>query len=170
MINIKLCACGCGLPVEHNWNKFIIYHASHLRLTKEQNPNLASFRKGLSQIDEYGKIRAAKMRKANSIAQKKVWKDHGLEIELHRTQIRALHIKYPWLTYNKHKKIEQCTINGRIICEQCHNEIIGYKRCHLHHKDKNRKNNILDNLMIVCAKCHTYLDNHKRSKTNGRFV
>lgn len=48
-------------------------------------------------------------------------------------------------------KITKCEICG--YCE--HPEILG-----VHHKDKNRKNNDLSNLIVVCPNCHSLLHRH----------
>jgi len=54
-------------------------------------------------------------------------------------------------------------------CEICNNEVKG-RKLHIHHKDKNRKNNLKTNLQIVCAKCHNNIL-HKRMRNNiGQFI
>ncbi len=48
-------------------------------------------------------------------------------------------------------KIRLLKIRG-VICERC-----GYDRheiLQVHHKDKNRSNNDLDNLELICPNCH----------------
>ena len=42
-------------------------------------------------------------------------------------------------------------------CQLCNKEISGHRR-HIHHKDKNRANNDLSNLMLLCAECHKHAD------------
>ena len=37
-----------------------------------------------------------------------------------------------------------------IICQKCNN----LRAFHVHHQDRNRKNNILENLKDLCKKCH----------------
>jgi len=55
-------------------------------------------------------------------------------------------------------------------CEICGCEIEESRKLHIHHIDKNRENNNLDNLMIVCVKCHnTVLHPRERNKL-GQFV
>jgi len=57
-------------------------------------------------------------------------------------------------------------IHKEMVCEFC-----GVTEgVHIHHKDKNRKNNSLDNLQVVCVSCHNNIL-HKRSRDNyGRFI
>jgi len=45
-----------------------------------------------------------------------------------------------------------------ILCEKCGSE----KNIHIHHIDKNRDNNKLDNLMALCCSCYNLL--HKKGK------
>lgn len=47
-----------------------------------------------------------------------------------------------------------------------------YFRLEIHHIDKNRKNNVLKNLLIVCPKCHNKIHNNKfiDSPTFERFI
>ena len=60
-------------------------------------------------------------------------------------------------------------LNKTCACEEC-GEIASGRRLHIHHKDKNRKNNDLDNLQVVCVRCHNLIL-HKRQKDNlGRFI
>ena len=59
------------------------------------------------------------------------------------------------------------TINKLILkkdkCEICGN----IKNLDIHHKDKNWKNNSLDNLKCLCRSCHTKI--HKSKCINGYF-
>mgnify|MGYP001187265809 CR=1 FL=1 len=34
----------------------------------------------------------------------------------------------------------------------------------IHHKDGNRKNNLLDNIELLCPNCHAFTDNYRRKK------
>jgi HNH endonuclease len=59
-------------------------------------------------------------------------------------------------------------IRGKITaCEKCgyseHPEILG-----IHHLDENRKNNSLDNLIVVCANCHSLF--HKKHIIHGSVL
>lgn len=54
------------------------------------------------------------------------------------------------------------------VCELCGEENIN--NLHVHHKDKNRKNNTLDNLMWVCSSCHNNIIHKRERDTKGRFV
>ncbi len=55
------------------------------------------------------------------------------------------------------------------ICEICDKQVHGREK-HIHHKDKNRKNNSLDNLQVVCVRCHNLIL-HKQQRDNfGRFI
>lgn len=51
-----------------------------------------------------------------------------------------------------------------IYCEECDE----FRAIQVHHKDKNRKNNKLCNLLLVCRKCHLKLhDKLDEKKYNG---
>ena len=39
------------------------------------------------------------------------------------------------------------------VCQKCKKRVEGYKR-HIHHKNRNKKDNGLENLIVLCAKCH----------------
>lgn len=50
------------------------------------------------------------------------------------------------------------------------------KEPHIHHKDKNRKNNKIENLLVVCAKCHGKIhrilrihNSHYKNKKGAAF-
>ncbi|MBI2599817.1 HNH endonuclease [Candidatus Daviesbacteria bacterium] len=50
-------------------------------------------------------------------------------------------------------------------CERC-----GYSKfqiLHIHHKDRNRGNNILDNLALICPNCHYEEHYLEKSWLNG---
>ncbi len=55
------------------------------------------------------------------------------------------------------------------VCEEC-GEVVSGKRLYAHHKDKNRKNNVLNNLQIVCVKCHNNVMHKRQRDTLGRFM
>jgi hypothetical protein len=54
-------------------------------------------------------------------------------------------------------------------CEICGAIVTGYK-LHIHHKDKDRKNNKLENLQVVCARCHNLILHEHLRDNQGRFV
>lgn len=59
----------------------------------------------------------------------------------------------------KQLKIRLLTLRGT-ICERCGYD--KYEILQVHHKDKNRQNNNLDNLELICPNCHAeehYLQN-----------
>jgi 5-methylcytosine-specific restriction endonuclease McrA len=71
----------------------------------------------------------------------------------HRTGIRyKLHLPRKDKVVNTRAlKLRLLKLRGN-ICERC-----GYNRIEIlqvHHKDKNSKNNILDNLELICPNCH----------------
>lgn len=53
----------------------------------------------------------------------------------------------------------------RSSCEQCSSE----DNLFIHHVDENRENNKIDNLMTVCAKCHTSVF-HPRKFYGNQYV
>jgi len=140
--------------------------------TKYDFDQIASHRKGVPMVEEYGVKKANKLRKNLSLSTSRMWNDDQKrnQIIYTRNKNNSLKIEKPWLTYNKNRKIKkQTNKDGDVICEHCNNIILGNKRLHCHHIDKNHKNNSLKNLMILCAKCHTFIHQHKRNKI-GRFV
>lgn len=46
------------------------------------------------------------------------------------------------------------------FCWNCEKKFNSTDKVHVHHRDKNRKNNNLSNLMIVCVPCHKRLDGY----------
>ena len=61
--------------------------------------------------------------------------------------------------------------NNNILCERCIQLNFRFKRNakQIHHKNKDRKDNRPDNLMVVCSDCHRALHkelNHGSSDTN----
>lgn len=60
-------------------------------------------------------------------------------------------------------------INKPPICELCGKEPTG-RNLHIHHKDKNRKNNDLDNLQVVCSHCHMNVIHKRERDEKGRFM
>ena len=71
------------------------------------------------------------------------------------TQWKNDNIKHPKVLMKLLKR------DGRIInkCEVCNKEIEGRKR-QIHHKDKNRRNNKTNNLMVLCIPCHMREDGY----------
>ena len=68
-----------------------------------------------------------------------------------RTQVRFSGYKR-----SRRLKIEERLVDDKIICEYCNESIKeGYVECH--HKDRNRRNNKIDNLMILHTYCHSKL-------------
>lgn len=56
---------------------------------------------------------------------------------------------------------EKALNNIGIVCEQC-----GYSNVdalEVHHIDRNRTNNSIDNLKVLCANCHRLLHKHLRA-------
>ena len=41
-------------------------------------------------------------------------------------------------------------------CMECGLENLDYHNLHVHHKDSNRLHNLLENLEVLCAKCHSH--------------
>jgi hypothetical protein len=52
---------------------------------------------------------------------------------------------------------------GDPICEQC-----GAKNADVHHRDENRKNRSIENLIALCRSCHTAHHNRKTSRRRGK--
>ena|SRR3990167_540083 len=50
------------------------------------------------------------------------------------------------------------SLKNKIKCEQCGSK----KKLHIHHKDHNRKNNVIENIAILCSKCHIGYHNKNR--------
>ncbi|WP_372447098.1 HNH endonuclease signature motif containing protein [Paenibacillus cisolokensis] len=56
------------------------------------------------------------------------------------------------------------------ICEVCGDIPEDSRRLHVHHKDKDRSNNDLSNLQVVCVSCHNNIL-HKRERDRfGRYT
>lgn len=55
------------------------------------------------------------------------------------------------------------------ICEICGTAAEG-RSLHIHHKDKNRNNNNLDNLQVVCVLCHNNILHPRERDSFGRFI
>ena len=56
-------------------------------------------------------------------------------------------------------------------CEMCKKSVEDITP-HIHHKDKNPKNNKESNLMLICPNCHSKKhrnDKHKRKKDKGQY-
>ncbi|WP_213997081.1 HNH endonuclease signature motif containing protein [Tepidanaerobacter syntrophicus] len=60
-------------------------------------------------------------------------------------------------------------INKPPICEICGAEIKG-RRLNVHHKDKDRSNNNIANLQIVCVECHNNILHPRKRNALGRFT
>lgn len=59
-------------------------------------------------------------------------------------------------------------INKPPICEICGTYSEG-RNLHVHHKDRNRKNNNLENLQVVCCLCHNNIIHPRERDYLGRF-
>lgn len=55
------------------------------------------------------------------------------------------------------------------ICELCNCQLKG-RRLYVHHKDHDRTNNSLNNLMVVCPKCHNNVLHKRKRNEQGQFV
>jgi len=55
-------------------------------------------------------------------------------------------------------------------CEICGDEIKESRRMHIHHIDKDRNNNDLNNLMLVCVKCHNTVMHPRKRDECGKFI
>lgn len=55
------------------------------------------------------------------------------------------------------------------VCEICDQPATG-RRLHVHHKDRDHKNSELDNLTVVCAKCHNNVLHPRERNQLGRFL
>jgi 5-methylcytosine-specific restriction endonuclease McrA len=67
--------------------------------------------------------------------------------------------------YNVLKVIKR----DKYICQMC-KKIPALDKLVVHHKDRNRKNNSLTNLITLCRSCHGKIhqkDNNKRIKRNS---
>lgn len=52
------------------------------------------------------------------------------------------------------------------ICELCGSK----EHLHVHHKDKNHRNNTIENLAWLCVKCHNNVAHARRRDKGGRFI
>lgn len=50
-------------------------------------------------------------------------------------------------------------------CQSCGRDDL---RLHVHHKDENWKNNQIDNLMVLCYKCHSKIHSENPNPNDGR--
>ena len=63
-------------------------------------------------------------------------------------------------------------IRAKGKCERCKNSLKGLKP-HIHHKDKNPKNNKKGNLVLLCPNCHSkkhLKDKQKRKKKSKKSL
>lgn len=58
-------------------------------------------------------------------------------------------------------------LRGEAVCERCHNH--DTRVLIAHHKDRNRKNNSISNLIWLCHNCH-YLVHHYKSESEDFVV
>lgn len=58
---------------------------------------------------------------------------------------------------------------GKIACEVCGAPKEGKARLELHHKDKNPQNNSLDNLQMLCIRCHRKLHAAERKQEDDKL-
>jgi len=64
---------------------------------------------------------------------------------------------------------ERLQIHKPPVCEIC-GEVVHGRRLHIHHKDKNRRNNDLNNLQVVCVSCHNNVIHKRKRDELGRFT
>ncbi len=126
-----------------------------------------SHRKGISLIDEYGKEKAKKIKTLMKENGKRLWKDRHDELVLNMNNKKSKTSNKPFLFYNRRIKINMQSKDNNIICEKCNKCINGYKHVHCHHIDKNYKNNNLNNLMILCARCHFKIHDSRGERTRN---
>ncbi len=55
------------------------------------------------------------------------------------------------------------------VCEVCGRRVSG-RNMHVHHKDKDRNNNDVSNLQIVCVRCHNLVLHPRERDAFGRFI
>jgi len=55
------------------------------------------------------------------------------------------------------------------LCEVCGVPLSG-RTLHVHHKDKNRANNEIDNLTVACQPCHNNVLHPRKRDSRGRFM
>lgn len=95
--------------------------------------------------------------KSNTYFCSRVCKDHGQRIENGITAIHPSH----YGTENGVRYRKLALSEKGSICERC-----GYNKClsalQVHHLDKNRSNNRLENLMVLCANCHCEVHHQDR--------
>jgi len=60
-------------------------------------------------------------------------------------------------------------VNKLPICEICGCGPVG-RNLHVHHKDRDRKNNDLDNLQILCVNCHNNIAHPRKRNFLGQFI
>ncbi len=80
----------------------------------------------------------------------------------------------PWGDYHQKGKLNNNWKGGtgvyKALLEKCACEICGStENLLIHHKDHNRRNNAVSNLMVMCKKCH---QNHhtRRDSETGRYI
>ena len=54
-------------------------------------------------------------------------------------------------------------------CELCGYYTTLYREMCMHHKDRNRKNNSEDNLILVCKSCHQNIEHKQKRNQKGQF-
>lgn len=80
------------------------------------------------------------------------------------------HEKHPYFISGKSSYVAHAKRNGKKpICEICFKEGEWGHKIHVHHIDENRNNNNINNLKILCSKCHSNLhQNWKKRKLPRR--
>ena len=141
------CACGCGGKFNkydkvNRIRKYIHGHNPQNYKSKTRSKKLSIAMKRRMKSDQYKQKMIDGIRKANT----------GISGEDSR------HWVYGGKDYGK----KLVYSNRERKCEECGVDDI---QLDVHHIDKNTKNNTIDNLKILCIKCHKKL--HKELKKNN---
>jgi hypothetical protein len=96
-----------------------------------------------------------------------------------KRKISENHAPVPWLfdyRFNNYKGLDVKSYRKKALRkygEKC-NRCDCVDNLHVHHKDRNRKNNDIENLEVLCADCHQeehkYEFSRERCPNTGRFL